>query len=141
MTSSYCFLLSKCISVLTGPPSIHLVTRSSDSLTVQIQLSDIGTSPILTVEMNITLVSELVDTVEWSGNFAQGELLDPVLVSTLQPSKNYTLQAVAVNQLGPGSLSMEFIFTEGMKILFHTVKRDDLTSSISNLKKVFNKGR
>ena len=113
MTLSYSFLI---ISVLPGPPSICLVTRSSDSLTVQIQLSDIGTAPILTVEINVTLGSQLIDTVEWSGNFTQGELLDPVLVSTLQPSTNYTFRAVAVNQLGPGSLSTKFIFTEGMKI-------------------------
>ena len=108
MTLSYSLLII--ISVFPGPPSICLVTRYSDSLTIQIQLSDIGTAPIFTVEMNITL--------------GYGELLDPVLVNTLQPSTNYTIRAVAVNQLGPGSLSMEFIFTEGMKMLFQ-VKHDD----------------
>ena len=67
--------------------------------------------------MNITLGFQLIDTVEWSGNFAQGELLDAVLVSNLQPSTNYTYRAVAVNHLGRGSLNTKFIFTEGMKIL------------------------
>ena len=76
--------------------------------------------------MNISLGSQLIDTMEWSGNFTQGEILDPVLISTLQPSTNYTIRAVAVNQLGPGSLSMEFIFTEGMKLLLHVVKHDEI---------------
>ena len=116
MTSSYSFSLI--ISVLPGS-LIHLVTRSSDSLTVHIHLSDAGTAPILIVEMNITLGSQLIDTVEWSGNFVQGALLDPVSVNTLQPSTNYTFRAVTVNQLGPGSLSMVYIFTAGMKILLH----------------------
>ena len=76
--------------------------------------------------MNVTLGSQLIDTVEWSGNFAQGELLDPVLVSTLQPSTNYTFRAVAVNQLGPSSLSMVYIVTAGVKILLHVVKHDKI---------------
>ena len=53
---------------------------------------------------------------EWSGRFTQGEVLDPVLVSSLQSDTNYTFQAVAMNSLGPGSLSMEYIFTTGTKL-------------------------
>ena len=103
-------------TVLPGPPSTFLVSRSSDSLTLQIQLSDIGTAPLLLVKMNVSFGSKLINIMEWSGSFTQGELLDPVLVSSLQPDTNYTFQAVAVNSLGPGFLSMEFILTAGMKV-------------------------
>ena len=98
------------------PSSIFLVSRSSDSLTLQIQLSDIGTAPLLLVMMNVTLGSQLINTMEWSGKFTQGEVLEPVLVSSLQPDTNYSFQTVAVNSLGPGSLSIEFIFAAGMKL-------------------------
>ena len=103
-------------TVLPGPPSILLVSRSSDSLTLQIQLSGIGTAPLLLVKVNVTLGSQLINTMVWSGRFTQGEILDPVLVSSLQPDTNYTFQAVAMNSLGPGSLSMEYIFTTGTKL-------------------------
>ena len=103
-------------TVLPGPPSIFLVSRSSDSLTLQIQLSDIGTAPLLLVMMNVTLGSQLINTMEWSGKFTQGEVLEPVLVSSLQSDTNYSFQTVAVNSLGPGSLSIEFIFAAGMKL-------------------------
>ena len=104
-------------TALPGHPSILIVSKSSNSITVRIQLSDIGTAPTLTVELNVTLGSQLqlIDAVKWTGNFIQGKLLDPILVSSLQPSTNYTFKAVAVNQLGPGPSSMEFIFTEGIQ--------------------------
>ena len=104
-------------TVLPGPPSILLVSQSSDSLTLQIQLSDIGTAPILIVEMNVTLASQLINTMEWVGNFTQRELIDPVLVSTLQPDTNYTFKAMAVNSHGSGAPSMKFIYTTGMHTL------------------------
>ena len=109
---------NKCAhTVLPGRPSILSTSTSSNSITVRIQLSDIGTDPTLTVEPNVTLGSHLINTIMWSGSFFQGELLDPVLVSSLQPSTNYTFKAVAVNQQGPGASSIEFIFTEGMKLM------------------------
>ena len=121
-------------TVLPGRPSILTISGSSNSITVQLQLSDIGTAPTLTVELNVTLASHLIDTVKWSGNFIQGKLLDPVIVSSLQPSTNYTFKAVAVNQLGPGSSSIEFIFTEGMNSLHHAcIKQDKLVCIINSL--------
>ena len=66
------------------------------------------------VKMNVTLGSQLINTMEWPGNFTQGGVLDSVLVSSLQPDTNYTFQAVAMNSLGPGALSIKFIFTAGM---------------------------
>ena len=101
-------------TVLPGPPSILLVSRFSYSLSLQIRLSDIGTAPLLLVKMNVTLGTRLINTTEWSGSFIQGKVLDPVLVSSLQPDTNYTFKVVAVNSLGPGSLSMKFIFTTGI---------------------------
>ena len=109
---------NKCAhTVLPGRPSILSISTSSNSITVRIQLSDIGTDPTLTVELNVTLGSHLIDTIKWSGNFIRGKLLDPVIVSNLQPSTNYTFKTVAVNQQGPGASSIEFIFTEGIKLL------------------------
>ena len=68
------------------------------------------------VKMNVTIVSQLIYTMDWSGRFSQGELLEAVVVSNLQPVTNYTFRAVAVNQLGPGSPSMEFLFMTGIII-------------------------
>ena len=90
------------------------MSRSSDSLTLQIQLSDIGTAPLLLVKMNVSLGPQLINTMKWSGSFTQGEVLDPILISSLQPDTNYTFQAVAVNSLGPGALYVELIFTAGI---------------------------
>ena len=71
--------------------------------------------------MNVTITSQLMyDTMAWSGRFTQGELLDPVVVSNLQPVTNYTFRAVAVNQLGPGSPSIEFLFMTGI-IMTYTI--------------------
>ena len=114
-------LMCKCAyTVLPGRPSILSISTSSNSITVRIQLSDIGTDPTLTVELNVTLGSHLIDTIMWSGIFFRGKLLDPVLVSSLQPSTNYTFKTVAVNHQGPGASSIEFIFTEGMKLMKYT---------------------
>lgn len=98
--------------VLPGPPSILFISRSSDSLSLQIQLSDIGTAPILTVEMNVTLGSQLIGMVERNGNFIQVELID-VTVTGLQPSTEYVFRTRAVSEHGTGAISMEFQFTTG----------------------------
>ena len=89
------------------------MSRSSDSLTLQIQLSDIGTAPILRIEINVTLGSQLTSTIERSGNFIQGELID-VAVTGLQPSTEYVFRTRAVNEHGTGAISEELPFTTGI---------------------------
>ena len=97
-------------TVFPGPPSILFLSRSSDSLTVQVQLSEIGTAPILMVEVNVTLGSQLIERIERSGNFIQGELIN-IPVTGLQPSTEYTFRSRAANEHGTGDISMEFQFT------------------------------
>ena len=90
--------------------------QSSHSLTLQILLSDIGAIPVLTVIMNTTrtLDNQLIKSTERIGRFSRGKLLDPVLVSGLQPNTNYSFTAMATNFGGAGTPSMEFTFTTGL---------------------------
>ena len=62
--------------------------------------------------MNVTLDSQLIEMVERSGNFIQGELID-VTVTGLQPSTEYTFKTRAVSQYGTGAMSAEIQFTTG----------------------------
>ena len=62
------------------------------------------------VEVNVTLGSQLIERIERSGNFIQGELIN-IPVTGLQPSTEYTFTSRAVNELGTGDISTEFQFT------------------------------
>ena len=117
----FSFTCKHILAVLPGPPSISLTTSTSDSLTLGIQLSDIGTAPILFVQLNITNTDslQLVRSLNWTGNYIQGELLN-VTVTDLQPSTLYTFRAIAVNSLGSGDLSMEVMFTTGIYTLYYS---------------------
>lgn len=88
------------------------MSASSNSLTLQIQLSHVGTAPIQVVEMNVTLGSQVIDTVERAGSFIQRDLID-VIVAGLQPSTEYTFRSRAMNAHGTGAVSMEFAFATG----------------------------
>ena len=102
-------------TVLPGPPNILLISKSSESLNIQIQLSNIGTAPILEVYSNITDSSHLVNSLDWAGYFTQGELIN-VQVTNLQPNTLYIIMAYAVNSEGRGNLSMDFMFATGMNM-------------------------
>lgn len=62
------------------------------------------------VEVNVTLGSQLIERIERSGNFIQGELIN-IPVTGLQPGTEYTFTSRAVNELGTGDISTEFQFT------------------------------
>ena len=107
-------------TVLPGAPSILFISRSSDSLTIQIQLSDIGTAPIVAIEVIVTLGSQLTERIGRNGNFIQGELIN-VTVIDLQPGTKYTFRSRAVNEFGTGNISMEFQFTTGKSYNYNII--------------------
>ena len=101
-------------TVLPGPPTILLVSTSSDSLTLQVQISDIGTAPVTFVQMNVTSSSQAVHFMEWSGNYVHGELLEAVVIDDLEPDTLYACRARAMNSRGVGNYSSDFEFNTGI---------------------------
>ena len=90
------------------PHSIKLISVSSTSLTIQAQLSDIGTAPILSAHLSITYsTSSLHDVTE---NLFQGKVLEFV-VDGLSSNTTYFVVIYAVNAVGKGQESERMNFT------------------------------
>ena len=92
------------------PHSIKLISVSSTSLTIQAQLSDIGTAPILSAHLSITSPDSTSSLHDVTENLFQGKVLEFV-VDGLSSNTTYFVVIYAVNAVGKGQESERMNFT------------------------------
>lgn len=98
-------------AVLSGAPTTSLISSSSCSVTVEVQLSPDGTPPIQAILFNFTSPPGY-PTQRLNGPFFPGDTIKGTL-SGLVGSTEYRLTAAAINSAGTGPSSDAIIFKTG----------------------------
>jgi len=99
---------------LSGAPTTSLISTSSCSVTVEVQLSSDGTPPIQAILFNFTSPPGY-PTQRLNGPFFPGDIIKGTL-SGLVGSTEYRLTAAAINSAGTGPSSDEIIFKTDIAI-------------------------
>ena len=97
-----CVHLSHTISDLPGPPRLS-IARDSTNLTILVQLSEVGSPPLIQVVLVVTTLND-----HWlltmSGSYLPGDCV-PFTLSVLANEGDYMFAAYAVNFAGQGPSS------------------------------------
>ena len=99
-------------AVVPGQPVIVSGHATSNSLSIQACLSPTGTSPILSLNINILALSHIPLVVMKTADLVVGELVE-IEVRDLSPNTSYTVVMYAVNIAGRGQDSAQRIFSTG----------------------------